>query len=80
MDPNFPVEKRNPITLGERYIIGLNELSLLDGHHKVDLETLKTNMPTLVNFYPDDDVLYKLVLKSIQLTDNWENELWTGFK
>jgi len=66
--------------MGERYIIGLNELSLLDSNKEMEINDLYEKYPIEVDFFPSDQVLNLLVMKSIQLTENWEEELWIGFK
>jgi hypothetical protein len=80
LNPDLPVEKRNLNALSERYIIGLNELSLLDSNKEMEPNDLYENYPIEVDFYPSDAVLQQLVMKSIQLSDEWEDELWIGFK
>ena len=80
LDPDLPAESRNHNALSERYITGLNELSLLDGYTPLEMNDLFENYPVQVDFYPSERVLHQLLMKSIQISENWEEELWIGFK
>ena len=42
------------------------------------IHDLQKNMPVLLNFYPSDQIITKLVLRSLQIKDP-EKELWEGF-
>ena len=47
----------------------------------ISLNDMVENIPVIIDFYPSDAVLHKLMMRSIQLTEeNWADELWQGFK